>query len=325
MYRVARSVVLLTAALLVAACSASDYTAPVTELSKATKTAATSFKTNKESLEALAKAQRLKLASDGGNIVAKKGDCTVRSEHCRLMVVDKNGNQKPLNAAFDQLQDLMNGLVDYTDNLVAIVNADTAGEVTKGTDAVKTSLTSLAQTATSLAQARGLSAAASFASAEPFIAPVSDAANFALTKALEAEKVAALRRATAQMETIFPTLTIVFDAVNADAQRIQSNQINAAYRKADSDFRHKPSPATRDAYEQAANAYDLALSGKNNPKSVFDDLKEAHGALAQALTSPNPSFSELFALLQKATDDANKLAEINKAFQKARAASSKPS
>jgi hypothetical protein len=248
------------------------------------------------------------------------GDCRVGSPRCRLLVVDKSGTKKPLTNSFEGLQELMDGLVAYTDNLVAIVKADTTGELAKGTEAAKSNLTSLAQSGTSLAQALNLKGV-SFARVSPFISPVAEAVNFGLNKALEAKKIAALREATAEMEEMFPALTTVFNAVNDAALRIERNQLFATYRKADSAFRRNPNDATRDAYKIAAQAYDAALT--SNPKNVFDALREAHGVLAQSLQSHTPSFNELFALLQKATEEANKLAEINKAFQKAGAASTK--
>lgn len=317
MYRVIRAALLLMCGLLVAACSASDFTMPVTAFSDATKTAATSFKTSRESLVKLSNEQRLKSAADGGNILAMDGDCRVNSTRCRLVVVDKGGNKKPLTNSFEHLQELMDGLVTYTDNLVAIVKANTTGDLAKGSEAVKSNLTSLAQSGTSLAQAFNLKGV-SFARETPFISPIADAANFGLNKALEAQKIAALHGSTAEMEDMFPALTIVFNAVNDAALRIERNQLTAAYQKADAAFRRKPSDATRDAYKQAAQAYDAVLS--SSPKKVFDALREAHGVLAKSLESHTPDFNELFALLQKATEEANKLAEINKAFQKARAA-----
>jgi hypothetical protein len=320
MYRVVRLALLPACGLWLAACAASDFAGPVTAFSDATKTAATSFKTSRESLAKLSNERRLRAAADGGNIIAMDGDCRVGSPRCRLLVVDKSGTKKPLTNSFEGLQELMDGLVAYTDNLVAIVKADTTGELAKGTEAAKSNLTSLAQSGTSLAQALNLKGV-SFARVSPFISPVAEAVNFGLNKALEAKKIAALREATAEMEEMFPALTTVFNAVNDAALRIERNQLFATYRKADSAFRRNPNDATRDAYKIAAQAYDAALT--SNPKNVFDALREAHGVLAQSLQSHTPSFNELFALLQKATEEANKLAEINKAFQKAGAASTK--
>ncbi len=152
---------------------------------------------------------------------------------------------------------------------------------------------------------------------KPLLGPVADAVSYGLGKVLEAQKVAALREATTEMEAIFPDLIKVFNAVNIAAIQIQRDQIDAAFRTARQQYQRNRNAANRDAYIRAAEAYDAALS--SNPKNVFDALREAHGMLHKALTAPEPSFAELWTLLQRATEEANKLAEINKAFQKARA------
>ncbi len=322
MYRVIRSALLLMCGLLVAACSASDFTTPVTAFSDVTGTAATSFKSSRESIEKLATAKRFALVANGGNIGVDGDDCTPNGKHCRLVVIDKFGKKQPLASPLDNLQLLMDGLNAYTKGLVNIVKADTAGEVAKGTQAIKTNLSGLAQDADSLAKATNVKGV-SFARASAFIAPVSDAANFAISKALEAEKVAALRQATSEMEEMFPALTKVFEAVNTAAMRHQRNEIDAAFRKARDEYRRTRSDSNRTAFVNAADAYNAALT--SNPKNVFEALREAHGVLAQSLKSSNPSFTELFGLLERATEEANKLAEINKAFQKARASASTPS
>jgi hypothetical protein len=310
----------LMGGLLLAGCAASDFATPVTAFSDATKVAAADFKNNRAVIEQIANGRRQKALNDGGTIRPKPGDCIVGAARCRLVIIDKNGMSLPLTVSLDRLQALMDGLVAYTDNLVAIVNADTAGALNKSTDAVKTNLASLAQSGQTLAGTLDIKGA-NFAGVTPYIGPVADAVNYGLGKALEAEKLAALRDATADMENIFPSLQLVFDAVSTQAKRIQINQLNAAYRVAYVNYLHNTGDAgRRDAYERAAEAYDAGLSA--DPKSLFDALREAHGALATALTSPSPNFDQLWTLLQRAIDEANKLAAINKEFQNARTASS---
>jgi hypothetical protein len=315
MYRVIRSGLLLSCALLLAACSASDFTTPVTRFSEVTGTAATSFKTSRESVEKFANARQFKLLAGGATIRPQTDkDCLPTGSQCRLVIVDKTGRARPVDVSLDNLQKLMDGLDAYTKNLSNIVKADTATDVGKATDAIKNNLSQLAQDTDGFAKQRHLGESG-LAHISPFIGPVSDAANFAISKALEAEKIAALRAATAQMEEIFPTLTRVFEEVSKDAMRQQRRQLDAAFQKAWNEFEHNKNEANRDTYLRAAEVYDAAL--KSDPQKMYESLREGHQVLARALNAPNPSFTELWTLLQKATDEAVKLAEISKALQKA--------
>jgi hypothetical protein len=318
MYRVVRLALLPACGLWLVACAASDFAGPVTAFSDTTAQAANSFKSSRESVEKFATERRLKLFNAGGALQPQTNkDCTPNGSECRLVVVDTSGSTKPVEVSLDNLQALMDDLGDYTKNLAAIVNASTSADVAKGTAAVKTSLTTLAQDADSVAKQQHLGDIG-IARVSPFISPVSDAANFVISRALEAQKIAALRESTAQMEEMFPSLTRVFEAVSTAAIRQQRRQLDAAFRKASDDFRHNKSDANRDAYIRAAKAYDAAL--KSDPKKMYESLREAHHVLAQALNEPNPTLADLWTLLQRASDEAVKLAEISKALQKAAAA-----
>jgi hypothetical protein len=321
MYRVVRLALLPACGLLLAACAASDFAGPVTAFSDTTTQAASSFRSSRESVEKFASERRLKLLTAGGFLQPMDKDCVAGAHQCRLVITDKSGVKKPATVSLRNLQRLMDELDAYTKGLANIVKANTAGDVTKATDALKSNLTGLAQHAGELAKQHNVNV--SFARATPFISPVVDAANFAISKALEAQKIAALRQATSDMEDMFPALTKVFDAVNTAAMRDQMNQINAGFRKAQAAYLANRNDANADAYIRTAAAYDAALN--SNPKNVFDALRDAHSALAQSLNSSNPSFTELWAYLQRATEEANKLAEINKAFQNAQAAAAKQS
>lgn len=315
MYRVVHWALLPACGLLLAACAASDFAKPVTAFSDTTTQAASSFRSSRESVDKFATERRLKDLNAGGTLAPRTTqDCTPNATQCRLVIVETTGSTKPVEVSLDNLQALMDDLDDYTKNLAAIVNANTSADVAKGTDAVKTSLTTLAQDTDTFAKQQHLGDTG-IARVSPFISPVADAANFVISRALEAQKIAALREATAQMEEMFPTLTRVFEAVSTAAIRQQRRQLDAAFRKASDDFRHNKSDANRDAYMRAAKAYDAAL--KSDPKKMYESLREAHHVLAQALNAPNPTLADLWTLLQRASDEAVKLAEIRKALQKA--------
>ncbi|MBI5912255.1 MAG: hypothetical protein HY848_20185 [Betaproteobacteria bacterium] len=317
-----RSALLLICGVSLAACGASDFAKPVTAFSDTTTQAATSFKNSRESVEKFANERRLRLLAEGGMLqpATLDKDCVAGAHQCRL-VINKSGVKKPAIVALNNLQRLMDELDAYARGLTDIVKADTTSDVNKATDALKSNLTGLSQHADELAKQHNVNV--SFARATPFISPAADAANYVISKALEAQKIAALRQATSDMEDMFPTLAKVFDAVNTAARIDQMDQINAAFKKAQAAYLTNRNEANGEAYMRAAAAYHAALN--SNPKNVFEALREAHTTLAQSLKSPNPSFTDLWAYLQKATEEANKLAEINKAFQNARATASKQS
>ncbi len=122
---------------MLAGCSANDFAPPITAFSDATKVAATNFKSSRESVEKFAHDRRLKLVDDGGGIGPMDKECRPRAERCRLMVTDKSGRKQPLNTSLDNLQQLMDGLLAYTNSLADIAKADTAGEVARGTQAIR--------------------------------------------------------------------------------------------------------------------------------------------------------------------------------------------
>lgn len=313
-----RYVALAAAAMVLSACSATDFKAPIDGFSKATKAAAASFTEYQKVVDAVSEERKISAGAINTfrNVRERSGDCRDTSHHCRLEV-NMAGHWRPLSAepTAPNIQKIMNGLVSYSMTLEAIAGANTAGEVKTAVDAANGSITNLANAANALNTQLGHRNVIT-PQLTAFTTPASEVIAFGLGKYLEHVKLKALKDATSGMDSIFPEIVPLFGAVGSSAVGLKLSELEDAYVSAKYASRSAPNSRPKlAAWEKAAEAYNAALSIK--PTKVFDDLQKTHAALSASLKSPNISFELVWKYLQNVADDAATLSAAAKAFDAA--------
>jgi hypothetical protein len=210
----------------------------------------------------------------------------------------------------------MSEIVIYAGDLQAIAAVDTQSEVKNATDETLANLKVFAQTMDTAADKLGSGDWKLATTISPYVTPVSDAATYALGQGLEEEKIAALRKATTAMNSIFGNLMDICKASVDAGETIKKNKLQTAYNDADLAYQtDKTSRAKLDTLRAAAAAYDTALA--TDVTSQFDDLAKAHAALVAALKLPKPDFKSAWLALQQAIQTAVKIQGLMQEFEAA--------
>jgi len=318
MFRVGRGLyfIIPLLALVIAGCSASDFTQPVTEFSKASRDAATSFQTYDDSLKQVFLDRAFRSVLGTRSIMPKPGQCRLDADNCSLVVV-RGGRTDAFNPdSIENSRRLMAGVIVYTNSLEAIVTSKSESEIKSATEKVKNNLHSLARNGDTLNKALNGSSLNLEEKLARFSSPVASAVEFGLAKYAETVKLEALRSATARMDSIFPELTTLFNQVATTDFTEKRKDLDKAFTASWVAYRDDRGSRTKlEALRRAVELYDKALATK--PESVFNDLQQAHAELTKALHDPRLNFENLWPLIQRITDEAVKLAEISKAFQQA--------
>jgi hypothetical protein len=300
-------------------CAAADFKKPISGFSEATKLAAASFEEYAKITDGEKQEQRVEkiIASAATLDRASTDDCTPNGKRCRVTAVIDGKSQPIGSEPFAPLfRRLMAGVVTYSGNLEAIANANTAGDIKTAVDATKTQVVGLAKAIDSYNAQNNPRSPKLEPRITSFASPVADAILFGLSKFLEQLKLAALRNATSNMDIIFPSITQYFKTFSAEGLALKQIKLRNAYREANEAFAvPNLTPKRLANLQTAANAYDVALS--TEPAKIFDDLRKAHRALTLALNEPEPSFEQLWPLLQNVADEASKVAVLVNVFEKA--------
>jgi hypothetical protein len=319
MRHVRQCLVAFACAVVLHACSASDFKLPIVAFSKSAKEAASALAEYEKTLDNAAHEGRLAAAVSGKNRVATKGkECSLNSGRCRLVLVSESGSEQIL--AIEPVDPVIRGIMasvaTYATLLESIATAETASEIKSATDATKGNLINLAKSIDALNAARGQSASKLEPTLTTWAAPVADAIVFALNLYVESVKLQALREATSMMNEIFPSLTTLFGTVANAGMRFKKEELYKAYNAAYEAFAVNPRDRAKlDALVAAAKAYDSFLTIR--PEAIFIELEKAHAALTAELKQPNPSFEQLWTHIARVAEQAGRLAEIIKALDKA--------
>jgi hypothetical protein len=305
------------------ACSASDFKQPITAFSVVTKKAAASLGEYEQALDKAGLDANIDFAvGHPAELRPAKNECQQGEKRCRLVLRGKNGESRYLDPGpiDPRIRAIMAAVVEYADNLQTIATADTGAEIKTATDATKANALGLAKAIDAYNAQQKNKVDKLEPSVTKFAGPVSDAFVFVLDKYADAVKLNALRQATSAMDEVFPSFMNLAGQVADAGMTLKRNQLGSAYANADDTYWQagKPDRAKVVALYNAAQAYDSALN--TSPKEMFASLAEAHTKLTKALNNPEVTFDELWPILQKIVEDANKLADIVQAIEKASAA-----
>lgn len=328
---------------LLAACSAADYKQPIIAFSDSTKKAAATLTDYEKTLDQAALNANMNYAvMHPMEVRHKKGECVQGKKHCRLVLRGKDGKEHLLSPGpiDPRIRSIMAALVVYADNLKAIATADTSTDIKSAADAAQANAINLAKAIDAFNAQHGITKDPLEPQVTKFAPPVQNAAVFVLDQYADAVKLQALRNATRAMNVVFPSFMKVASQVVDAGMTIKRDELAAAFdhsdqaffeagnavhaarikRAADSkraaDGKQTPDDAPppqvdRDkllALEAAAEAYDSSL--QNHPEAIFHDLATAHDKLTKALNDPQITWDQFWAIMQRLSDDANKLAGI---------------
>ena len=296
--------------------TAGDYKQPITAFGAATKVAQTSLEDYSRTLAtAFVEEDIQKILARTSDLTRLGGDCIGNAQRCRLVVRTMVAGQfveHELTPVF-VADRIMAGVVTYADNLGAIAAVDAQKDIKTRVDEAMANLGVLAKDVDSLTGNRAnLSATIS-----PFLTPIGQAIGFALGAYVDRQKIEALRQTTSAMDSIFPSLTLLFSASADAVVTTRRVELQRAYNAADQAFvsEQTRSRMSLDAVRSAAAAYDRALA--INPAAPFVALEQAHAALNRALNDPNPSFDTALAQAQRVAAEARRVATIIAAFESA--------
>ena len=245
-----------------------------------------------------AQTERLKRLALAGKAQVRpfEQDCTFKANHCRLEVMEKGGKAQLLPPPnFGKISLLLNGITKYATNLQAIVNSQTAQQVSASLIAAGGSIKDLASMAPG-----------SVADISAFAVPSANLAAWVAGQYVNQLQVSALRNATRAADPVIqksaarlkdiaasakdPALADATDAVEAD---------QAAYQAA---------PRDRSKLEQLMQtaAVDDALLAAP-AASVFSDMGEAHGKLTRSLQGQDVTLAEALAAVESFAAEATQL------------------
>jgi hypothetical protein len=307
------SVRLVAASLLLAlsACStASDFKAPIGQLSKATDNATTALTKFDEFAAAEVTAQRRDEAlKNPDQVLAGDDDCSFDSKHCIVALPPDQTSKDPRRLTVSSLVpnhvQAMREIGLYAKGLEDIVNADATAAVKAGLDKAGAAVAELA----ALAGPQYRAAASAFA------IPVTQAAAWLFGEYQESIKLDALRDATTQMESILPEAAKDFGDVADLTYTARKTYLVSDFDAKQRAWDREPSAAHLDEYVAAAKQLDDALQVK--PSEVFTELAAAHHELAMALRSEEISFATVMRHLDRLVKKAEQLTAIAQAFEKA--------
>ena len=139
-----RSLPAIAVLVLTTACSVADYKTPISDFATATQDAETALVLlDQQVTDAYAALLRERAIAGEAFVKFESGNCQVSSARCQLVIGNELLTPQP---ALQQMILLMTAVRSYADGLTAIVEADTAAQVTTHVNAALGSVESLAGT-----------------------------------------------------------------------------------------------------------------------------------------------------------------------------------
>ena len=296
----------------VAACSTSDYDAPIQAFKSATDAAATSTgKVNTSLAEATLNYAVKSAARDPANNHLKREakDCGAYNPatevRCRAYFELRSADgEHSVTLRRDDYSDPLRGMVGileaaqtYATNLLAVEQANTAEQVNNSVDSIQASLVQIVKAANPKAE---------FNDQIPQAA--GEAVKWAFGQYIESVKFDALRKATSAARSPLALAQVVFKDMEQSAKiALTSSAMEAA-----SDSIQKMNPHNESDIRTtlaAQNAYDDLLTAPLS--SMFDNLVGAHESLAKALEGGSHlSLREALGKLDDIEKQAQTLAKI---------------
>jgi hypothetical protein len=306
-FRVRRGVLLCLFALGMAGCSTTDYAKPVDDFAAATSDAKSTLSELNIQVTDAYRAYLDKSITKGDVLLTHdEGDCEVQSEHCRLILLNKdrkNVGTYPPEPPLTNMSLLMAEIDSYAGNLKALLQADTKAKVEANVNAALGSIENLATTVAEMQTPEGQQP-------DPipqFATPVGAGVNWVLGQYIERVKFKGLQRATAAAKQVIRDAAGLFDkaASLAAAPRVEmANEVSAAQDTA----QDNRDAASNDAFAKSAAKFDALLA--TGPPELFQRMATAHDALAENLQGENVSLTTVYARIQEFGEQAEQLAKI---------------
>jgi hypothetical protein len=295
------------------ACSVASYRKPVDDFAQATRdTAASLAGLDRQVTDAETDLIRRGVIDRDLLVQLRKGDCLTESPRCQVVVVDRDGKEQPLSPAsrMPRMLALMAAIQSYADGLAAIVNADTAGQVSTHVNATVVSVKNLAATVSKLG---GPDNTSGVRLAE-YATPVGNLVNWLAGQYVARVQLEGLRRATVDARPVISGAMTVFGSAADEASLIPRGAMAKEVSERLTALRTTVNE--RNIQELAASAarYDRLLLG--NPGSIFKQLDQSHDALVAKIQDEDVSFTEVIARIEAFGASAKELASIVKELQK---------
>jgi hypothetical protein len=304
---------LLAVAMLFAGCSTGEFKQPISEFSKATAAAATSFESYANSLDKTARDQNLEDVSQGRATV-RVVNCD-RGQPCEVSVLRGQAALALSPALLSNTRKLVASVVVYAKNLEAIASGDDVAAIKTAGDAIPGAIANAAKAADALNAQLGHRT--NLSAETGIFTPIADIIVIGLTKYAEMKKLEALRNSTAVMENVFPRIVdTLAEAANTDfkiklnALYVQRTEAGRNTQRAvqknrqeieahETESRNKFPRANPDTHEKARDELDEAFKPKRialqkGIKDALDALDSANVAYNTAVTAkPASVFTKL--------------------------------
>jgi len=312
----ARLAVIAGSFFVIAGCSATNYSTPIQTFASATANANSALADlNKTATAEYTDflSQRARKDLQHWILQGRPGECELGSQRCRVALVnvskDQNKNQIedqlfPPEPLLGNMVAVMGDVNTYAQNLAALVADDDAAKAEADVNAALGSVEKLANT---VAKAGGKGK-----EKEPipsFATPVGSAVNWLIGQYANYVKLEGLKAATKEAKPVIKSAADLFGRAAIFGSDPQRAELTKSFReKMDAYQNDRSSEANVDAIVDAAKRYDDFLQSK--PGKAFEQMGDAHSALADALQNGNPSWPQVMAQIQEFAAQAEELAKI---------------
>jgi hypothetical protein len=292
----------------ITACSVTDYQQPITTFAGATRNAETALSTlNTEVTSAYTALLRERALSGAALVEVVPDDCLASSAQCRLDLLARDGQTQPLTPppALRNMVALMGSITAYADNLVALVSADTGAAVATNVNATIGTVENLADTVEKAGGAKPTVDLSAYAT------PAGEAVAWIVGQYVASVKLDGLRRATSDAQPVIAAATGVFEKAADEAAQVPRATMSVDVNQQLTAFQTNRSQGNLEKLIQSAGQFNAFLEAR--PADVFSKMNAAHEALTEQLQG-NASLAEAIARIEAFASEAQRLAEIAKAF-----------
>lgn len=307
----------IIAILAVTSCSSVNYEAPITTLGETIDdTVETISELDRRMTAAKNDQLYAKLLAEEGILEVPDDSCDQAASTCSLEVItfDYTEDTFPVTTVMPKAQVGLAGLQRYTENLRAIVLADTAKKVT---DSANAALASVAGVESELNRAQGQTGKVSQIS--QYSQPVGQLISWLFNIYVERIKVSALRKATSDANGTIQELAAFYDGIGYAATQEAVGSAAMKFSAAQEAFDEKSEEGTLekkdiDKFVKATQAYNLALNAQAaRPLASF---AEAHMKLTQQLNNKGDvSIFDVLTIIEEVKSQTDTFKKILDAFE----------
>jgi hypothetical protein len=204
---------------------------------------------------------------------------------------------------------LMNSIRSYADGLAAIVNADTASQVTTQVSATIASVKSLATTVAKL----GGPDSTSLVKLGDYATPVGNLFSWGAGQYIAKLQLEGLRRATADARPVLSGAAELFETISNEASFPTRALLAEEVRQRTDALRTNLNQRNVEELAASAARYDRVLLG--GPAPVFRQLRQSHDALIGKIQDENVTLAEVIERIQAFAAEAQKLAAVVKEIE----------